>query len=170
MSPVGADAWYSSALLTTLILQGVVNKNDNLPEQPDIFPRDRIESIDIAQPKPPLRVLELGSGAKGLPGFAAAVTLSFLSKRFPSWTVTMTDNNTDCLAQLKLNVESNRHKILPIDTDEGDREINVDFLDWGDDLYGDNSRLLNARVVIGSELVYTSETAHALVDVLSALL
>ncbi|KAL3936255.1 MAG: hypothetical protein SGARI_002635 [Bacillariaceae sp.] len=149
LSPVGADAWYASALLTSLILQD--SDNDK-----------RIIHSEL--PNRPLRVLELGSGTKALPGFAAAIALA--KERFPSWTVTLTDNDMDCLRQLKSNVQVNRSKILHDNT-----FINVECLDWGDNFESNptSKDLLKTNVVIGSELVYTNETARALVNVFTAL-
>ena len=161
MSPVGADAWYASALLTSMILQdGDVD-------------RSRILGSNVTPSKKrPLRVLELGSGTKALPGFATAIALtSSMKERLPSWTVTLTDNDMDCLRQLKSNVQANLSKVLSKDDESDNSHIHVEYLDWGDDFERNPTRknLLNADVVIGSELVYTNETAHALVNVFTSL-
>ena len=58
LSPVGADAWYASALLASMILQ-----DDGY----GIF------GSALQDKEQPLRVLELGSGTKALPGFATAI-------------------------------------------------------------------------------------------------
>jgi hypothetical protein len=163
MSPVGAIAWYASALLTSLVLQDVANDSVDSQKRSKFFHSDKTEQTTF-------RVLELGSGAKGLCGFAAATVLSMSNEKFPSWVVTMTDNDKDCLEQLKSNVQANRSKIISED-DQVNKKMNVEYLDWGDDFNDpSNGRLLHANVVIGSELVYTTETARALVNILSHLL
>eukprot|EP00536_Pseudo-nitzschia_multiseries_P007169 jgi/Psemu1/239981/estExt_Genewise1.C_1650036 len=139
-SPVGDHAWYSSALLASLILQGNSNNNNN---KDIINPLDKSNSKSNSESES-FRVLELGSGAVGLSGLSFAVALSLQRERFPSWTVTLTDNDASLLKQLETNVRSNQQK--------------------------HRERLLSADVVIGSELAYTHETATALVTVLLALL
>lgn len=165
-SPVGADAWYASALLTCLILQEVDAKcRDDTTELAKIFDID----TTIAQ-KRTFRVLELGSGTKALPGFAAAISLSAFNQQLSSWSVRLTDNDKDCLEQLKANVQANESKIIWAEGNL-DKQINVKYVDWRDDFNSsDKSSLLQANVVIGSELVYTKETAHALVNILTKLL
>lgn len=188
-SPVGDHAWYSSALLTSLILQGEISvamgENNNHG------------STQAEEPKS-IRVLELGSGAVGLSGISFAVALSQQPTRVPSWTVTLTDNDATLLKQLEANVQSNIRsgKIVLAGgenkTPGNMQSIRVEHLDW--DLGGSNGgddngidkndnkdvanpdansqggQLLAADVVIGSELAYTHETATALVTVLDALL
>lgn len=169
-SPVGADAWYASALLSALLLKEAVSASISTPDssapnnqQSGIFPKAHDKSN-------PLRILELGSGAKALSGFAAAATLSKLSTRFPSWTVTLTDNQEDVLRQLKHNVVANQATIIATENCQK-QHIHVEYLDWGMDVNLDQQVcILDAHVVIGSELAYTAETATALAKILSTLL
>lgn len=170
-APVGGDVWYASALLTSLIL-GQATSTKTLPkintgvENLEIFPRRH----DLSKP---FRILELGSGAKALSGFAAAAALTTMPGLFPSWTVTLTDNEGDVLNQLSQNAAANQSKIISIEN-ENNQHINVKYLDWGidaDDQYTDqHCDLLDADVVIGSELAYTEDTATALANLLSTLL
>lgn len=183
-SPVGDHAWYSSALLTCLILQGtlVVNKEDHDTETGGIG----LEQFEAGKE---IRILELGSGAIGLPGISFAAALSQRPELFPSWTVSLTDNDASLLKQLEANVQSNiaSNKINISSTDDGvessgKKSVNVEYLDWdieNNDDNNDNDKksksnnsdaLLSADIVIGSELVYTEETGLALVKILFALL
>lgn len=191
-SPVGDHAWYSSALLTCLILQGTSMTNTiedgaegTRGNEPKLF-GDSTDGItlDHCGVDKNIRILELGSGAIGLPGISFAALLSRQKERFPSWTVTLTDIDRSLLRQLKANVRSNiaSKQIVLSNSDDESLEngaINVKFLDWdierkdsedNDDGNGESSRLLSADIVIGSELCYTRETADALVKVLLALL
>jgi hypothetical protein len=168
-SPVGSDAWYSSALLTSLILREVTSHESSTStsnKTDGMFPQTHDKAV-------PLRILELGSGAKALPGFAAAAALSLFSSRFPSWTVTLTDNHKDILHQLEANVAANQVRIISSEKSNIQR-INVEYLDWGttDESTEDPNKAstLDADVVIGSELAYSEETATALAKILSALL
>jgi hypothetical protein len=165
-SPVGSDAWYSSALLTSLILREVMTPESSTSQADRMFPQTHEKAI-------PLRILELGSGAKALSGFAAAAALSLLWNRYPSWTVTLTDNNVDILHQLESNVAANKHRIISTDKSTV-QHINVEHLDWGAAVdiasYSNQLSTLDADIVIGSELVYSTETATALAKMLSVLL
>jgi len=197
-SPVGDHAWYSSALLTCLILQGTakLNEEDGVDGSGDrrdgkrrILDGVRVDMARFQKEATSgIRVLELGSGAIGLPGISFAVALSQQPELFPSWTVSLTDNDRSLLKQLEANVETNiLSKNILLSSDENrtesseNKQIKVEYLDWDlsddDDLNEnkktnckDREELLSADVVIGSELVYTRETALALVKVLLALL
>ena len=200
-SPVGDHAWYSSALLTCLILQGRTKMN----EEDDGCNDDNKQRIlddstgrilpDQHGADNEIRVLELGSGAIGLSGISFAVALAQRQDLFPSWTVSLTDNDNSLLKQLEANVRSNissKNLVLssPDDSTDiessGNKNIEVEYLDWDLGCDGDNDedknddqefkknsnqeRLLSADIVIGSEVVYTGETAHALVKILLTLL
>lgn len=179
-SPVGDHAWYSSALLTCLILQGTSTMN--ITKTAEENKRTSLDSgivLDHYGAEKELRILELGSGAIGLPGVSFAALLSRQTERFPSWTVTLTDNDKSLLRQLQANVRTNMDSKQILLDGSKSRGIDVEFLDW--DVKPNNSetndeggnrqdRLLSADIVIGSELCYTKETADALVKVLLALL
>jgi predicted nicotinamide N-methyase len=143
-SPLGADAWYASALLTNMLLT-----NNN------IFPEATYSNS--------LTVLELGSGAVGLSGMACAVALN-LSKTYENCKVVLTDNDAPVLETLRWNVERNQKTI----TETGNVEVCVQHLDWNDDCSDDFRDSID--LVIGSELVYTKETALACFSLLEQLL
>ncbi|KAG7347502.1 lysine methyltransferase [Nitzschia inconspicua] len=170
-SPVGCDAWYASALLSCLVLQDAEKAI-----MADEFPSGGLYGIfpPVHDTSRPFQVLELGSGAKALSGLAATVALStMLSNRFPSWTVTLTDNEQEVLHQMKRNVATNQSKIISAEASNIDQVINVEYLDWGtdfDEIDHEKQFILDADVVLGSELVYTEETATALVKILLTLL
>jgi predicted nicotinamide N-methyase len=142
-SPVGAAAWYSSALLATILLVEDV-------ETGSIFPKHCSKPV----------ILELGSGAVSLSGLACAIALG---RHFEQATVLLTDNDSPVLDQLKVNVDRNQ-KHFPKHVD-----IQVQSLDWNDSDSLDSS-VLSLDLVIGSELVYTQETATACTDQLVHLL
>ena len=202
-SPVGDHAWYSSALLTCLILQGtsMMNGKEDLEDSGKEEEKGRNDisrlsgglGLDEFGLGKDLRILELGSGAIGLPGISFAAALSQRQERFPSWTVILTDNDKSLLKRLEANVRSNVNSNKILLSNNGDRieslenrNINVEYLEWdlerndsdnnedGNDKIieskSTHDRLLSADIVIGSELVYTRETAIALVKVLFSLL
>jgi hypothetical protein len=76
-SPVGAAAWYSSALLATILLV----EDD---ETGSIFPKHCSRPV----------ILELGSGAVPLSGSACAIALG---RHFEQATVLLADNNPPVL-------------------------------------------------------------------------
>jgi predicted nicotinamide N-methyase len=191
-SPVGDHAWYSSALLTSLILQGASvpseESNEDTEKNYGSNPNGNgigiLANVSAGPEHDTVRVLELGSGAVGLSGIAFAVALSQQYDRFPSWTVTLTDNDKSLLKQLAANVRSNNFSeeiVLPHSDGIADNQpfsetksICVEYLDWDvdsdDERWSSRNHFLAADVVIGSELAYTHETATALVKVLSLLL
>eukprot|EP00533_Pseudo-nitzschia_delicatissima_P012326 CAMPEP_0197269730 /NCGR_PEP_ID=MMETSP1432-20130617/5981_1 /TAXON_ID=44447 /ORGANISM="Pseudo-nitzschia delicatissima, Strain UNC1205" /LENGTH=344 /DNA_ID=CAMNT_0042734935 /DNA_START=101 /DNA_END=1135 /DNA_ORIENTATION=- len=194
-SPVGDHAWYSSALLTCLILQGmsaVNNEDHDGDNEKGIKVVDDLTGgigWDQFEAGKDIRILELGSGAIGLPGISFAAALSQRPELFPSWTVSLTDNDMSLLKQLESNVRSNiaPNKINLSNTGDGveslgKKSVNVEYLDWdieSNDASDENVKktkrnnpdaLLSADIVIGSELVYTRETGLALVKILFALL
>jgi hypothetical protein len=143
-SPVGAAAWYSSALLAIILLM-----EDK--ETGSIFPKHCSKPV----------ILELGSGAVAVSGLACAIALG---RHFEQATVILTGNDPLVLDQLKVNVDRNQQH-FPKHVD-----IQVQSLDWND--YSDSldSSVLSLDLVIGSELVYTQETATACTDLLVHLL
>ena len=151
-SPLGADAWYASALLTSLLL--LETKGDNNDSISSMFQSDFDDCV----------VLELGSGAVGLSGLACAAALA--KRPSASWKLVLTDNDPPVLDQLRRNVEKNRPKLIPLNDNDAFHQIVVEHLDWNDDCDID-SRI---RLVIGSELVYTEETALACTKMLLRVL
>ena len=210
-SPVGDHAWYSSALLACLILQGTAKMNEeddgcncncNNDSASSGDNQRRISDDSTSRILPDqhgadneIRILELGSGAIGLSGISFAVALAQRQDLFPSWTVSLTDNDNSLLKQLEANVRSNiisENLVLSSPDDSTDTEssgsknIQVEYLDWDLGCDGDNDEdenvdekfnknsnqewLLSANIVIGSEVVYTGDTAHAFLKILMTLL
>jgi predicted nicotinamide N-methyase len=196
-APVGADAWYASALLTVLVMREVSLRKEDTDDDEDRIFNERIVATSSNRKNSNIRVLELGSGAVGLSGIAFAAALSQQETRFPCWTVTLTDNDKTLLKQLEENVLSNMSNIIPSRDKNvlGNRSIQVKHLDWDDDDDDDDSNdsysvnnddddddddddefksnnkdMLSADIVIGSELAYTEETANALVKIILKLL
>lgn len=146
-SPLGADAWYASALLASLLLTTTNIEDDN---------NDHDDCV----------VLELGSGAVGLSGLACAVALATQTKQsMTKAKVILTDNDATVLKALQRNVETNREAILALRDKEV--QVEVQHLDWKDGFHSLGSSL---DLVIGSELVYTKDTAVALCHLLEELL
>lgn len=173
-SPLGADPWYGSALLASLLLHSGRSFGNNT------VPNSRLQD-HIARGctrQHPMRVLELGSGAVGISAFAAA--LSILQGR-SSWNhskdgiideVVLTDNNLEVLQQLKYNTDvaarafdemacsSSLSAHVP--------NMRVQKLDWSDDFH--EIDLAPFQLAIGAELVYTPSTARACFKVVQKLL
>jgi hypothetical protein len=146
---LGADAWYASALLASLLLTAT---GDGREDSISTMFHSGDECV----------VLELGSGAVGLSGLACAAALAKSATH--SWKVVLTDNDPPVLEQLRRNMQHNRSKLIPNDDDS--HQIVVQHLDWNDDREIDPK----IRLVIGSELVYTQETALACTKLLLRLL
>jgi hypothetical protein len=176
-SPLGSEAWYASALLTCLLLQ-VVEDDDSSILGPLLLPHN--DDNDDDDDNDPFVVLELGSGAVGLSGLACAVALQQQQRRRRrrQWKVVLTDNDPLVLEQLRKNVERNLPNLLLSSANDDDddnsssgqqQHILVEHLDWG----SNNDPLwknMHVDLVIGSELVYTQETAQACSDILLRLL
>jgi hypothetical protein len=117
-SPVGADIWYGSAILSLI---------------PFHFPK-----FDT--------VLELGSGAVGLAGLSLAARLEDESK-----TIILSDvGDYGILNHLQKNVDRNDHVAAHA-------SIIVRKIDWSDSKIIDD--LPKIDLIVGSELIYTLETA-----------
>ncbi|KAL3934143.1 MAG: hypothetical protein SGBAC_010074 [Bacillariaceae sp.] len=157
-SPLGADAWYASAILASMVL------TNNVPKI--LLPSTKT-------------VLELGSGAVGLSGLACAVAMMMTS--FPrqeeenmdgsrSRRIILTDNDPPVLEKLKWNTKRNQDAILAASTSSKpiDLDIKVQHLDWNEKC--DESFRNSIDLVIGSELVYTQETGEACSRMLEELL
>lgn len=148
-SPLGADAWYASALLATMVLTNDI---------PILLPSTK-------------SVLELGSGAVGLSGLACAFAMARKEKMEGRHKVILTDNDPPVLEKLKLNAERNQDRIL-LSSDANKRRVDLDIvvqrLDWNEEC--DESFRHSIDLVIGSELVYTQETGEACSRMLEGLL
>jgi hypothetical protein len=171
-SALGSQAWYGSALLAAMIL---VQHDDNPIHQ-------HLETLND-----PIYSLELGSGAVGLSGFALALLLSknreltgngFNSKNL----VVLSDNEPDVLGQLTKNVQKNLYRLRESYPQVLFPDIYVTNLDWNESLrsasllpasFEGNERINSIHqfhFAIGSELVYTKETAIACQTIIRALL
>ncbi|CAJ1942466.1 unnamed protein product [Cylindrotheca closterium] len=147
-SPLGADAWYASALLASMVL---TNKIPMLPSTKT--------------------VLELGSGAVGLSGLACAVAMARKENMDDHHRIILSDNDPPVLERLKLNAERNLDAILSsASTPDALLDIQVQHLDWNEECDESSPFRNSIDLVIGSELVYTQETAEACSKLLKQLL
>lgn len=225
-SPIGADAWYASALLASLLLSKIVIPapppaavvhqecnsnttgksrsrrvdNDNLLRHQHPFCTILLPSTSSSSSDEGVRscktILELGSGAVGLSGFVCALALERHLLRLQSaqaatenaksnpihhhqWKVLLTDNDPPVLEQLQKNLDHNRSKLSSTSSSDRKVDVQVAAWHWKDHRPNDGSaRLLTPPddddeevvLVIGSELVYTQETADACVHLLLRLL
>jgi len=145
MSPLGAQAWHASSLLAAYLIL----------HQDSLF-ENTIRDEEI-------HCLELGSGAVGLSGMALAAVLD---KTYPHSSILLTDltSESGILENLQENVQRNKPSYP-----NGD--VRVQPLDWND--YTDHESapsLPSLDLVVGSELVYTEETAIACAAVITRLL
>jgi predicted nicotinamide N-methyase len=148
-SPLGANVWYASALLAAMLLQ----------------PESRIQKhLDKASDQN-ISCLELGSGAVGLSAMALGL---MLSQRQGMHRVCLTDNVAHVLKQLKGNVETNVARIQSEHQQIALPTFSVQMLDWNEGYSSDAFEKLH--LVVGSELVYTKETAEACASVVRSLL
>lgn len=169
-SHVGADAWYSSALLASLLL----SKPDEENHESFRHPFTTMFASRSPNKSTCNTILELGSGAVGLSGFVCALALQqqlnsmHLKNNKSKWKVLLTDNENPVLEQLQNNLDQNQSTILPYNATI---DVQVASWDWNDD-HPTNGLLPTDEVVlvIGSELVYTRETADACVNLLLRLL
>lgn len=145
-SPLGAQAWHASSLLASYLIS---HGNDLL-----VF--EKINSGDN------VTVLELGSGAVGLSGMTLAAVLENTNR---SASVLLTDLPEDgILENLQDNVNRNKSSFPNID-------VQVQPLDWMDYISAATvPSLPPLDLVIGSELVYTEETARSCAAVVTRLL
>ena len=147
-SPLGADAWYASALLATMVL------TNEIPSV--LLPSTRT-------------VLELGSGAVGLSGLACAIAMARNENATGRHKIILTDNDPPVLDKLRLNTERNIDTILSCRSKlEVELDIAVHHLDWNEEC--DEPFRHSIDLVIGSELVYTQETGQACSKMLEGLL
>jgi hypothetical protein len=190
-SPLGAQAWYGSAILASMFVHQLQAKELYTSSPPEPW------QTMLTPPDCPTITqtwLELGSGAVGLPSWAAALCLTLQSSSLsppastgtlppttasslPRHRLILTDNEISVLQQLERNIQYNLHQqrhtldnasssllVLP--------EIAVHLLDWNDCtpfLQQQNKRPV--QIIFGSELVYTPATgqtcAHCILHLLT---
>jgi hypothetical protein len=155
-SPLGADAWYASAVLAAMLLLDHASIHEKLLQSP-------------------VTCLELGSGAVSLPGMTLAWLMAQQKQRHQ---LILTDNEDEVLVQLNRNVQRASETMKQYFDDDTTflPEIKVRPLDWKDDdlcsILNDNqpSPLPPLQLVIGSELVYTPENAMACATLITRIL
>ena len=166
--PLGAQAWYGSALLSALLL--------DLPSPHDNPIQRHIRAIR-ARASSTFHLLELGSGAVGLAGLVAGFsTLGYLhtipspmeEKELTSCCVILTDHDPAVVRQLERNVRDNeiqwkqQFSLYP--------EFVMQTLDWKDGWKGTKAKESPIHLVMGSELIYNTETAKACLHIVLQLL
>lgn len=162
---LGAQAWYGSALLTALMLL------------PDAIHGQRIHQFLAQKSSGPINALELGSGAVGLAGIALAWRLKHRSTTNACETdqIILTDRDPLVLDQLTSNVESavaklERYNQQPLPS------IIVEYLDWREGFKNkiisekEGSQQLALNLVIGSELVYNTDTGRDCATLVQSIL
>ena len=158
-SPLGAHAWYGSALWSCYATSSQI-------DQPNDSPLTRL----LTQRRS-ITALELGSGAVGLAGIVLAWKLAQNSTQTTTEysttlcicqqksRVILSDCETKLVRQLQRNVRANSHVFEP------NVDCTVVQLDWND--VGDAELPLDNQpldLIFGSELVYTPNTATACRD------
>jgi hypothetical protein len=152
--PLGAQAWFGSALLTAILLQ------------PESRIQQHLDEVIAAQGGN-INSLELGSGAVGLSGLALALILA--ERQGSRHRVYLTDNESHVLQQLEYNVKENVARIHKEHTAISLPVICVLSLDWNDSDIVDTGLERQLNLVVGSELVYTKETAEACATIVRSL-
>jgi Lysine methyltransferase len=155
-SPLGAQAWYGSALLSAVLID---------PRSDDL--REALADAGAA--------LELGSGAVGLSGLVLACVLAQRQHRRTSPGVPsklfLTDHDEQVLRQLQKNVTRARGQLSQEHPDATLVDITVCRLDWNVvAAIPPDVRDADIRLVVGSELVYTARNAKACAEMILALL
>jgi Lysine methyltransferase len=180
-SPVGADAWYASALLAALLIQKDTHNATFRHPFSNVF---SLESNNDEVREGCNVIVELGSGAVGLSGFVCALALDDLihridgkvSRQAQEWKILMTDNDVPVLEQLGRNLQANQPPLKGVSSaavsSTKDRcQVEIAFWDWEEDQPAQGLQPKdNVVLVVGSELVYTKETADACVGLLLRLL
>ena len=182
-SPLGAQAWYASALLVAYVLQSTVRQNPQDTDTETVLSRS-IKSwfADANNQNASFRALELGSGAVGLAGIVMGFVLADHATLKPPLVI-LTDNETNVLQNLKHNVNRaeklwqaeaiKKHKAnhRPPAQTPSFPEFSVQNLEWNSnlssELYQGDHKL---QLIFGSELVYTGETAEACAKIVLDLL
>jgi Lysine methyltransferase len=181
LSPLGSEAWYGSALLVAMLLMTDLEENRI---------QRHLDNCD-QRGTGALNALELGSGAVGLSGLALGLLLARYQSQIDNndsgearqnfqSRVLLTDNDPSVLRQLEVNVRFNVDNIRKNYPGITLPEFIVHHMDWNDDcscnlgggdgLGAAGSRQSSLQLVVGSELVYTTETAHACAKIVLRLL
>eukprot|EP00934_Nitzschia_sp_Nitz4_P006961 Nitzschia sp. Nitz4//scaffold130_size63480//15354//16310//NITZ4_006242-RA/size63480-processed-gene-0.77-mRNA-1//1//CDS//3329535168//6951//frame0 len=192
-SPVGADAWYASALLSCMLLSSLSSKQSlehpfsSLVRDSTCTDKQTKGGTSQQERLQPRSILELGSGAVGLSGLACGLALRHFAPLLftQQWDVYLTDNDSLVLDQLERNVADHRHvfdnNTTTATQDSLQVRVHVQSLEWDDctppkAACGSSTSLLSqwredeVALVLGSELVYTKETAQACLKILQRLL
>jgi hypothetical protein len=182
-SSLGSDAWYGSALLSALLISSDATTS-------------RIHQhfqylLSIFDCNMSITALEIGSGAVGLSSFALICSLARKKEKLNFNTsvesrvnrIIVTDNDVDVVRNLERNIRTNLNKISVVYSNVEFPSVQVATLDWNDGLDGlsysgpatsDISTTLPPipmiHLAIGSELVYTNETANACINIVKCLL
>jgi hypothetical protein len=176
-NPVGAQGWFASAVLSSLLL---------LDWRHPLLRSDLTRLVDSAPSRNngrPRTVLELGSGTISLAGMAMAWILAQQQQRNQNqsqqeredrenahWTsrVILTDNDSQCLDQLQINAETVRNGLqkhfntVTYDT-QSLPDLQVQPLDWQH--YDQTQSVLDVEnhgtidLILGAALVYTADGA-----------
>jgi hypothetical protein len=181
-SPLGAQAWYGAALLSSLLLTPTTS--------------ELAEALASLQDSPSSTALELGSGAVGLSGLTLACILAHRGNNrrgehngdsssndpglddepvLSTARVVLTDNDPLVLQQLQVNVQSTKQHFSENYPELVLPEVKVLPLDWNDAgaisaVVATGAAKQAVRLVVGSELVYTADNARACADAISTIL
>jgi len=181
-SPLGAQAWYGSALLASLLAMCSSSSSNEPPVSP--FSRLRRQISSLKESKNDVKALELGSGAVGLAGMVLGLVLAdHLDTATstcdsigdsPDVEVILTDNEPLVLKQLEANVRSNVRTVRTQHPRLQLPQFSVRRLNWDDGICEDdgNGSVFPppVQLVVGSELVYTTSTAKACAKIVTQLL
>jgi hypothetical protein len=172
-SALGADAWFGSAILSAILLQSLQQFRDD-DDNNKAYDNDLLLNLwrNLGSNTGSIfTALELGSGAVGLSGLVMASVLGQVHHSEQQITVLLTDCEDDVLKQLQANVHANEETLAALSTAVMDVQVQV--LDWNDAatiMTKNNILSSQLRLVIGSELIYTQDTAHACATLILALL
>ena len=164
-TPIGARGWYSSAVLSAMLLSG----HETLHKDLQLF------QTGTQNKRNKNMMIELGSGALGLGGMTLAWVMA-QQKCGPSTKIVMTDYDQDCLKQLEINVEGTRQRLKDYYGGNTEKlpEIEAAHLDWNEfqqqqpllmqtsderDSQDSNDSLYSVSFICGAALVYTEATA-----------
>lgn len=150
MSPLGSQVWHSASLLVGYLIL----------HADSLFKSTNTDHVK--------RCLELGSGAVGLSGMTLAAVLSRMYPSRAEVLLTDLESETGVLKRLEENVQRNMRMFPNV-------AVNVQALDWNDFTSMDRETLSESRLqpfdlVVGSELIYTEDTAVACASILTHLL
>lgn len=199
MIPLGAEAWYGSALLAAMFMD-IVGSNMCTDDSTMTNNSDGTTSIlqtflssHVQRGSDNVNILELGSGAVGLAGVVAGLSVTgYLHQQLRIGTghgfhhgrtsntecrVTLTDSEPPVLQQLEYNINNTTQQLSSQYSNQfAVPEFVVRHLDWenvNEFQYshassGDNRHALH--LVIGSELVYNVQTARSCAETVLQLL